>query len=162
MLVELILGLAGLTGLAFFFNWLDYRFMKDRYLKSEKFDLNICCGGCVCDGINADVVERNVPRFVLLKDIYKLPFGDKQFKNTICSHALEHVEDPVRFFKELQRVSENVVILVPPLWDYGCMFNIPEHRWQFLTLKSRHVNKLPGFFELPLSDFYQRTFGQKI
>lgn len=162
MLLEISVAFLAFFVLAYVLNWFDYRYMKAKHLKSMKFDLNMCCGDSPSGGVNADVVKRNVPGFVLIKDIYKLPFKDKQFKNTICSHALEHVSDPKAFFKEMQRVSENVVILVPPVWDYGCMMNIKEHRWQFLTLRSKHVNKLPAFVELPLSDFYQKTFGQKI
>lgn len=162
MIIQVILILICLIGLGFFLNWLDYKFMKNKYLKSEKFDLNICCGNTLCGDINADIVKRNVPRFILIKDIYNLPFKNKQFKKTICSHALEHVDDPLKFFKELQRVSENVVILVLPLWDYACILNIIEHKWQFLTFKSKYINRLPNFFRLPFSEFYQKTFGQKI
>lgn len=135
--------------------------MKNRYLKSERFDLNICCGNTSCDGINADIVKRDVPRFVLIKNIYRLPFKNKQFKNTICSHIMEHVEDPIKFFRELKRVSKNVVILVPPLWDFGCMVNIWEHKRQFLTFTFKHKNKLPKFFNLPFSKTIQDRFGQK-
>jgi len=162
MIIQLILISVGLVVLGFFLNWLSYRFLKKKYLKAEKFDLNICCGNTSCEGFNADIIRRDVPRFVLIKNIYKLPFKDKQFKNIICSHTLEHVEDPIEFFKELRRMSENVVILVPPLWDFGCMLNIWEHRLQFLTFKSRHKNKLPNFFYLPFSRIIQNIFGQKI
>jgi hypothetical protein len=161
-IIDLILFFLGLIFITYFINWFDWKFMKKKYLKNEKFDLNICCGDTVCDGINADIVKRDVPDFVLTKSIYKLPFNDKQFKNTICAHTLEHVEDPKKFFKELQRVSENIVVLVPPLWDYGCMLNIREHKWQFLTLTPKHCNRLPKFFKLPLAETYQKIFGQKI
>lgn len=162
MITQLISIFIGLVILAFFLNWLDYRFIKNIYLNSKRFDLNICCGNTACEGINADIVKRDVPHFVLIRNIYKLPFKNKQFKNTICSHAMEHVEDPVKFFRELKRVSENVTVLVPPLWDFGCMINIWEHRRQFLTFASKHKNKLPKFFNLPFSKTIQDRFGQKI
>lgn len=146
---------------SFFLNWVDYRFMKSRYLKNGNYGLNICCGNTSCGGVNADIVKRNVPRFVLVKNIYKLPFRDKQFKNAICSHTMEHVKDHKKFFKELKRVSRNVTVLVPPLWDFGCMFNIHEHKRQFLTLLPKH-NRLPRSFSLPFADFVQNRFGQKI
>jgi len=162
IVITLVLLCIGLVCMGQFLNWIDYKFIKNKYLKSEKFDLNICCGNTICEGVNADIVKRNVPRFILIKNIYNLPFKNKQFKKTICSHTLEHVDDPMKFFKELQRISEHVVILVPPLWDYGCMFNLNEHRWQFLTLKSKHINKLPVFFKLPLAETYQKKFGQSV
>jgi SAM-dependent methyltransferase len=94
----------------------DY-FIRNHYISKQKWDLNICCGDTNGGGKNADVIKRKVPNFVLLKNIYSLPFKDKQFENTICSHTIEHVEDPEKFFKELKRVSKNVVLLVPPIWD---------------------------------------------
>ncbi|MFA6088256.1 MAG: methyltransferase domain-containing protein [Candidatus Woesearchaeota archaeon] len=162
MVIKVILVLTGIVILGFFLNWLDYKFMKKRYLESEKFDLNICCGNTSCEGVNADIVKRDVSKFVLVKNIYKLPFKDKQFKNTICSHTLEHIDNPKKFFDELRRVSKNVTILVPPLWDFGCMINIWEHRLQFLTFTSRHKNKLPKFFYLPFSKTFQKKLGQQI
>jgi len=162
MVIQIILIFISLVILGFFLNWVDYQFIKNKYLKSKNFDLNICCGNTSCEGVNADIVKRDVPRFVLIEDIYKLPFNDKQFKNIICSHTLEHVENPIEFFEELKRISENVTILVPPLWDFGCMFNIWEHKWQFLTLRSKHQNKLPKYFRLPFSKIIQNIFGQKI
>jgi hypothetical protein len=30
--------------LSWFLNWLSYRFLKNRVLKRQKWDLNICCG----------------------------------------------------------------------------------------------------------------------
>ncbi len=162
MIIQIILIFAGLAFLGALLNWLDYKFMKKKYLESEIFDLNICCGDTSCAGINADIDKRDAPRFVLVKDIYNLPFKNKQFKNTVCSHTLEHVDDPVKFFEELKRVSENVTVLIPPLWDFGCMINIREHRSQFLTFTSKHKNELPGFFNLPFSKTFQNVFGQKI
>ena len=162
MLMQIIAAVSSLLVLGFVLNWLDYTFMKNRYLKKGKFDLNVCCGDTACGGVNADIVKRNVPRFVLVKDIYSLPFRNKQFKNAICSHTMEHVEDPVKFFKELKRVSNSVTILVPPIWDYGCMLNIFEHKRQFVTLWTKHVNKLPKSFPLPLAGVVQSKYGQKI
>jgi len=160
MIINLILIFVGVVVIGFLLNCLDYRIMKTRYLKEKSFDLNMCCGNTSCDGVNADIKERDVSNFVLIKDIYKLPFKDKQFNNAICSHVMEHVADPVRFFNEIRRVSKNVVVLVPPLWDFMCMVDIIEHRWQFLTFRSKHENNLPKFFSLPFSKLIQDRFGQ--
>lgn len=149
-------------GIGKFLNWFDYRYMKKRFLEREKFDLNVCCGNSPCPGVNTDIVLRAAPNFVLVKDVYHLPFRDKQFQNAVCSHVLEHVERPDLLFAELQRVAERVVVLVPPLWDIGCMFNVREHRWQFLTFWPYHANELPKRFLLLWSLAYQKLFGQRI
>ena len=142
-------------------NIIDYKLLKNFYLKKHKWDLNICCGETDGGGINADIVKRNIPNFVLIKNIYELPFKDKEFKNVICSHTMEHVENPYKFYKELKRISKNVVLLIPPLWDISCMGAFKFHKWQFLTLKTNHFNKLPSKFKLPFW-WYQERFGQQI
>ena len=142
-------------------NIISYIFLKNYYFKKQKWDLNICCGNTDGGGINADIVKRNVPNFILIKDIYKLPFKGKEFKNTICSHTMEHVDDPDRFYKELKRVSKNIVFLVPPIWDLASLGTFREHKWQFLTLRTKHVNNLPFKFKLPWG-WYQKRFGQAI
>jgi SAM-dependent methyltransferase len=128
---------------------IDYIILKNYYLNKNKWDLNISCGNTDGGGLNADIVKRDVPNFVLIKNIYKLPFKDKQFKNVLCSHTIEHVKNPENFFKELRRISKNVVLIIPPLWDTTSLFFLGEHKWQFLTLKTKHNNSLPAMFRLP-------------
>ncbi len=142
-------------------NIIDYMILKSYHLKKQKWDLNICCCDTNGGDINADIIKRNVPNFVLIKNIYKLPFKKKEFENTICSHTMEHVENPDKFYEELKRISKNVILLVPPLWDLACLGNFREHKWQFLTLRTKHINNLPRKFKLPYW-WYQRKFGQNI
>lgn len=142
-------------------NYVDYRLLKRYYFNKQKWDFNICCGNTDGGGINADIIKRDVPNFRLIKDVYNLPFKNKEFKNVLCSHTMEHVENPDKFYNELKRISKNVVILIPPIWDIGCMGNFREHKWQFLTLKTKHVNALPNRFPLPFWT-YQKIFKQKL
>ncbi len=140
---------------------IDYRILKNRHFNKHKWDLNICCGPTDGSGVNADIITRKVPNFILIKDIYNLPFRNKQFKNVVSSHTIEHVENPGRFYRELRRISENVVLLVPPVWDFAALGFLMEHRWQFLTLRTKHINKLPGRFKLPYW-WYHSKVGQRI
>lgn len=139
----------------------DYRIIKNYHLRKHKWGLNICCGNTDGGGINADIVKRDVRNFVLVKDIYNLPFRNKQFRNVVCSHTLEHVDSPDKFFRELRRISKKVVILVPPVWDLGSICHYKEHKHQFMTFKTRHINRLPAKARLPYS-LYQDAFGQRI
>ena len=139
----------------------DYRILKRYYLKQRKWDLNISCGNTDSGGINADVVKRGVPNFVLIEDMYKLPFKDKQFDNVMCSHTVEHLKDPEKFHAELKRVSKNVVFLIPPIWDILAMEEYMEHKWQFISLKIKHANSLPRKFKLPYWGI-QEKYGQKL
>ena len=158
MVLEIIIGVFFLIVVG---HIIDYRILKNRHFNSQKWDLNISCGFTDGGGINADVVNRDVPNFKLTKDIYKLPFKDNQFKNIVSSHTIEHVDDPDRFFSELQRVSENVTLIIPPIWDLAALLFLFEHKWQFLTLRSKHVNNLPRKMKLPYW-WYHKRFGQRV
>jgi len=140
---------------------IDYRILKPIHFKKHKWDLNISCGFVDGGGLNADVVQRNVKNFIKVENIYKLPFKDKQFDNVVSSHTIEHVDNPEAFYNELKRVSKNVTLLIPPIWDIAAVGFFMEHKWQFLTLKTKHVNILPKSFKLPYWK-YQKKFGQRI
>ncbi len=143
-------------------NVLSYGWLKGRILRSQTWDLNICCGYTDGGGINADIVRYgDLPRFVEINDIYALPFGTRQFGSVLCSHTIEHVDDPERFFEELRRVGQEVTLVIPPLWDLTAAFNVLEHKHVFLTLRKRHTT-LPRFVRLPLAGRIQQRWGQTI
>jgi SAM-dependent methyltransferase len=160
--MRLLLTTAAATALLYLANQISYGFLKRRILTSRKWDLNICCGHTDGGGVNADIVRHNgVANFVKIEDVYNLPFQDGQFKTVLCSHTIEHVDDPERFYEELQRVGDEVVIVVPPLWDLSAVFNLLEHRSIFLTVRKKH-HSLPRFVDLPLARTLQERFGQRI
>ncbi len=142
-------------------NFASYYLGKRRILHENKWDLNICCGKTDGGGVNADIVKhQDLPRFQQLDDIYNLPFANGQFGTVLCSHTLEHVDDPKLFYAELQRVGKQITIVVPPLYDLAAVFNILEHKWIFLSFKKQH-QRLPRHIRLPFAQGYQRLFGQR-
>ena len=144
-------------------NWISYRVLGGIIRNRRKvWDLNICCGKTDGGGINVDIVRHgDIPNLVVVDDIYRLPFSTNQFDYTLCSHTIEHVEDPSAFYEELRRVSKHVTLVVPPLWDLSAVFNIFEHRWLFLTFRKEH-HTLPPHVTLPFSQQFQERLGQKI
>ena len=145
-----------------FLNWLSYRYLKNRIMSERKWGLNICCGKTDGGGIYADIVRHgDIRNFVLIEDIYNLPFEDGRFDSVICSHTIEHVDDPRRFDEELRRVGKSVTYLRPPLWDVSAALNVLEHKWIFLTLSTRHL-RLPAHVRLPLARTVQRVLGQRV
>lgn len=56
-----------------------------------------------------------------------LPFGDKQFDYVICSHVLEHVDDPERFLNEIFRVGGGRGYLEYPMITYEYLYNFDVH-----------------------------------
>lgn len=161
--MTIFICIIGIILYLFFACKLDYKIFKNRTLKSRKWDLNICCGKTDGKGVNADIQQhKDVPNFVLIKYIYRLPFKDKEFNYVLCSHTIEHVDDPKKFYKELARVGKHVVLLVPPLWDiWGAFFIIWQHKWTFLTIKDKNT-KLPKFIPLLFASKIQRIFGQQV
>jgi hypothetical protein len=140
---------------------LSYKLLKNRTVRRQRWDLNICCGTTDGGGINADIVRhKQVPNFVQVR-IYRLPFRDEQFGSILCSHTIEHVQDPEAFYRELCRVGRQVTLVVPPLWDLTAATNVLEHRWLFLTFKKEHTT-LPPHIRLPLAGWVQKVLGQRI
>lgn len=54
-----------------------------------------------------------IDRAAVIGDALRLPFKDKAFDFVIASHVLEHISDPVTFFKEIQRVGKAGYIETP-------------------------------------------------
>jgi ubiquinone/menaquinone biosynthesis C-methylase UbiE len=141
---------------------LSYSFLKKRILKRQGWGINICCGKTDGGGINADIIRHKyVPNFILIKDIYNLPFRDQQFETVLSSHTIEHVDHPEKFYRELKRIGKKVSIVIPPLWDITAALNVLEHKFIFLSFKKEHAH-LPPFKKLPLASFIHKKFGQHI
>jgi SAM-dependent methyltransferase len=163
MLIDLAAAYAFLMFVLWSANHISYRLIKNRVLRERRWDYNICCGTTDGGGINADIVQHaEVPRFELVSDVTALPHADHTFDSVLCSHTLEHVDDPEAMFRELQRVGRRVTILVPPLWDLAAALNPFEHRVIFLTAASRHDDRLPPFVRYAPARWLQDRLGQRI
>jgi len=159
-MVVIVILLVLLIPLLSFLNWLSYRFLKERFVRTQGWDLNICCGKTDYGRVNADIIQHaELPGFIKIDNVFALPFADKEFNSVLCSHTVEHVEDPEAFDRELRRVGNMVCYLVPPIWDLSAACNFIEHKWLFLTWKTWHY-QLPRFIRLPFSRSYQKIFGQ--
>ncbi len=157
------LGLvAAVTATIVFLHWYSYHCQKRSIIARGRWDLNICCGTTDGGGVNADIVRHaDVPNFVAIDDIYRLPFADGEFDSVLCSHTIEHVEDPEQFDRELRRVGRRVTYILPPLWDLAAALNVREHRWLFLTIRKVH-HDLPRCVPLPFARRLQARLGQRV
>lgn len=163
MLSALLCSAALLVALLPLLNWLSYRVMGGIIRRRRAvWDLNICCGKTDGGGVNVDIVKHaEIPNLVVVDDIYHLPFATDHFEHALCSHTIEHVEDPGAFYEELRRVAREVTLVVPPLWDLSAALNVFEHRWLFLTFRKEH-HRLPAHVALPFARRLQRRVGQRI
>lgn len=81
-----------------------------------------------------------VDRMFVAADGQYLPFADKSFDYVICSHILEHVENPELFIKELMRVGQRGYIETPSEiaeYLYGWHF----HKWVFNLIDGKLIIK---------------------
>jgi SAM-dependent methyltransferase len=153
---------ATVTAVIVFLHWYSYRNLKHSIVRRQTWDLNISCGRIDGGGINADIVKHDdVPNFVLLENIYRLPFPDGAFQTVLCSHTVEHLEYPQRFDRELRRVGKEVTYVLPPIWDLAAALNIWEHKWLILSARKVH-RKLPPRIPLPFARKLQARIGQRI
>lgn len=162
MFLNIIYGIVIVLSVFKITNLISYNLMKKNVLERQKWNLNICCGKTDGGGINADIIKhKEVNNFVLINNIYRLPFEDNQFETVLSSHTIEHVDDPEAFWQELSRVGKKVKLVLPPLWDITAAFNVLEHKWLFLTFKKEHKT-LPTYIRLPLALWLQDKIGQRI
>jgi len=79
-------------------NWFSYKYLKNQTVERQCWDLNICCGKTDGGGVNADIFRhKDVANFILIKDIYHLPFKDQEFDSALSSHTIEHIDNPKAF-----------------------------------------------------------------
>ena len=90
-------------------------------------------------------------RPIIIADGEKLPFPDNAVDYTICSHVLEHTNDPAAFLLELQRVSKRGYIETPaPIAD--SLLEWHAHNWfcfvrsNALIIQKRDTDNFKGFF----------------
>lgn len=69
-----------------------------------------------------------IDRPIVVADAHHLPFRDGVFDYAICSHILEHMDDPVQFAHELTRVSKAGYIQSPSEIAER-LFHWSFHRW---------------------------------
>jgi len=86
----------------------------------------------LCDRFIGDNTERGgnivIDRPLVVADAHHLPFRDGAFAYTICSHILEHMDDPCQFARELVRVSSGGYIQSPSEIAER-LFHWSFHRW---------------------------------
>ena len=82
------------------------------------------------------ILARDQTNFVIC-DAQHLPFKDQAFKESNCSHVLEHLKDPRLGFSELQRVSKYGYIETPSNLYENVLFGYPFHHWAFKKKKGK-------------------------
>ena len=123
----------------------------------------------LCDKFIADNEQRGgaivADRPIVEADGQFLPFADSAFDYVICSHVLEHVEDPAQLIAELERVADRGYIETPSEIGeriYGWHY----HNWVVnlvdgcLMLRKNDINSQFGqlFHQLAATDKHWKRF----
>ena len=78
--------------------------------------------------------EKNL-NFTKIYPDKRLPFKDKQFDYVICAHVIEHVNDPIMFKSEIERIGKAGYIELPTRLNDNMVFGCDEeefgHKWWF-------------------------------
>ena len=80
----------------------------------------------------------------IVGDIHALPFDDNTQEAIVCMAVLEHVEDPVKAYKELYRVLKPggyCFIYVPFLFYYHAEVGYYKDYWRFSEDAIRHLSR---------------------
>ncbi len=80
------------------------------------------------------------------------PFGDAEFSYVICSHVIEHVNDPAAFMREVFRVGSGRGYLEYPLITYEYLYGFVVHKH---FLKYDHGRRVLHFLPKVATDFHQ-------
>ena len=60
--------------------------------------------------------KYDVDEFVTMDCENKLDFEDDSFDMVISDHTIEHLENPLQFYRELQRVGKKFIVILTPHW----------------------------------------------
>ena len=93
-----------------------------------------------------------IDRPIVVADAHHLPFKDGVFAYTICSHILEHMDDPLQFVSELTRVSQAGYIQSPSEIAERT-FHWAFHRW-YVNLIGDTIILHPREPEEPFGEFF--------
>jgi SAM-dependent methyltransferase len=126
----------------------------------------------LCDAHLLDSGERSGKfdlivdgRPFVFADACKMPFKDKAFDFIICSHLLEHMNDPADLLEELMRVGKAGYIEAPSsLMEklYGWSFHrlLIDYDEDFLVIRPKPKDEKVGIMpeEVKRSSYWERLF----
>lgn len=114
----------------------------------------------LCDRFLGDNTERGgnivIDRPMVVADAHHLPFRKGAFAYTICSHILEHMDDPLQFARELERVSAAGYIQSPSEIAER-MFHWSFHRW-YVNLVGETLALSPKEPEEPFGELFDYLY----
>ncbi len=114
------------------------------HYKDKDIVIDIGCGGAPCplasvltDFFPDESIHRARPvvedRPLVVCSVERMPFRDKFFDLSICSHVLEHVSDPAKAASEIARVSKKGYLETPAYGKDALVGTGNQHIWQVVN-----------------------------
>ena len=110
------------------------------------------------DTIHRTTANLEIPtdKYFVLGDALSTPFSDKEFDLAIASHIAEHIDDPIIFCNELQRISKSGYIETPgPITEI--LLPAKSHKWVVRKSRNGLVFK-ENKYTKPLSSLFYSIF----
>jgi hypothetical protein len=98
-----------------------------------------------------------IDRPLVVADAHHLPFRNGAFAYIICSHILEHMDDPPQFVRELQRIGEAGYIGSPSEIAER-LFHWQFHRWYVNLLDDGTLVLHPKEPEEPFGELFDYLY----
>jgi SAM-dependent methyltransferase len=113
------------------------------------------------DRFISDNTERGgdvrIDRPFVIADAHHLPFRDQAFSYIICSHILEHMDDPQQFVRELERTGKGGYIGSPGEIAER-LFHWSFHRWYVNLLDDGTLVLHPREPEEPFGELFDYLY----
>ena len=99
---------------------------------------------------------------LIIADVQHLPFRDKAFSFTNCSHVLEHTDQPSLALSEVKRVSRSYYVECPNWIAENIIFGWPFHKWVVnkrngeLVFEAKRERRIFGAKVLPMGYLFHR------
>ncbi len=91
--------------------------------------------------VNVDVNKLANPDVVHDLNAVPYPFQDSEFDEVYCSHVLEHLSEPFKVMKELNRILRNGGVLILKVPHFSRGFTNSEHKAGFDVSFPLYFNK---------------------
>ena len=73
--------------------------------------LDVGCGDRPAGDVNLDLFHYGKWKNFVIAEAHRLPFKNNAFEKVYSKHCLEHLEDPLKFFREAKRILKNGGVL---------------------------------------------------
>lgn len=161
-------------------NWLVKRISEEalrpaieKYAKGKLIDVG--CGSKPYRGLTLPRVSEHLglelesschclDSVEIIGSAYAIPVDDREFDTVLCTAVVEHLEDPAKAVREMQRVLSHgghMIMTVPLFWH---IHEEPRDFYRYTEYGIKHLMKQAGLEVVevkPLSG-YCVTFGQEL